>query len=162
MIHLRRESIPIILVIVLLGCTSPRTATPGSAETPPTSTPPLPVPTTPDPLVEPPKIPPDRVVDASTMTEKLLMGYQGWFTCPGDGTNISLGYYHWIRDGYSRITPESLAVEMWPDTRELSDPEKCATDLTYSDGSPAYLYSAANPRTVSRHFEWMYDYGTSS
>ena len=55
--------------------------------------------------------------------------------------------------------PESFAVEMWPDTSELSDPEKCPTDLTYSDGSPAYLYSAANPQTVSRHFEWMYDYG---
>ena len=93
------------------------------------------------------------------MTGKLLMGYQGWFTCPGDGTNISNGYYHWIRDGYSRITLESFAVDMWPDTSELSDSEKCATDLTYPDGSPAYLYSAANPQTVLRHFEWMYDYG---
>lgn len=159
MIHLRREIIPVISLILMLGCASPGTGTPGAAENPPTSSPPFPVPTTPVALVEPSEVLPNVVVDASSMTGKLLMGYQGWFTCPGDGTNISNGYYHWIRDAYSRITPESFAVEMWPNTSELSDPEKCPTDLTYPDGRPAYLYSAANPQTVFRHFEWMYDYG---
>ena len=157
--HLRREISFVISLVLLFGCTSPGSGTPGVTENPPTSAPPLPVPTTPVPIVEPPQIPSNRVVDVSSLTGKLLMGYQGWFTCPGDGTNISNGYYHWIRDGYSRITTESFAVDMWPDTSELSDPEKCPTDLTYPDGSPAYLYSASNPQTVLRHFEWMYDYG---
>jgi hypothetical protein len=159
MIHLQREISFVISLVLLVGCTSPGTGTPGVTENPPTSAPPVPVPTTPVPIVEPPQIPPNRVVDVSSLTGKLLMGYQGWFTCPGDGTNISNGYYHWIRDGYSRITTESFAVDMWPDTSELSDMEKCPTDLTYPDGSPAYLYSAANPQTVLRHFEWMYEYG---
>src|SRR5262245_2248351 len=131
MIHLRREISFVISLVLLFGCTSPGTSTPTPAvtENPPTATSPPPVPTTPVPIVEPTQIPPDRVVDASSLTSKLLMGYQGWFTCPGDGTNISNGYYHWIRDGYSRITTESFAVDMWPDTSELSDAEKCPTDL---------------------------------
>jgi hypothetical protein len=27
-------------------------------------------------------------VDRSTLTGKLIMGYQGWFNCPGDGTTV--------------------------------------------------------------------------
>ena len=32
-------------------------------------------------------------VDPSTLTGKLIMGYQGWFNCPGDGTKV--GWWHW-------------------------------------------------------------------
>ncbi len=31
--------------------------------------------------------------------------------------------------------------------------------MKYPDGQPAYLYSAYNPTTVMRHFEWMSQYG---
>jgi hypothetical protein len=34
-----------------------------------------------------------------------------------------------------------------------------APGFTHPDGSPAYLYSAHNPKTVLRHFQWMRDYG---
>jgi len=33
-------------------------------------------------------------VDPSTLTGKLIMGYQGWFNCPGDGTTV--GWWHWF------------------------------------------------------------------
>ena len=33
-------------------------------------------------------------VDNSTITGKLIMGYQGWFNCPGDGTTV--GWWHWF------------------------------------------------------------------
>lgn len=36
-----------------------------------------------------------RDVDPSTLTGKVMTGYQGWFTCPGDGSN--LGWTHWGR-----------------------------------------------------------------
>ena len=62
---------------------------------------------------------PHTTIDPSTMTGKLMMGYQGWFACPGDGSNIYNGYYHWIKDGYPSLNSESFRVDMWPDTNEL-------------------------------------------
>ena len=60
---------------------------------------------------------PHSTVDASTMQHKLLMGYQGWFSCPGDGSQIN-GYFHWFRSD----TPDAanFRVDMWPDTSELT------------------------------------------
>jgi len=92
------------------------------------------------------------------MTGKLMMGYQGWFACPGDGSKL-FGYFQWIKDGYNTINAESFRPDMWPDTSELTYSERCPTDLKYPDGSPAYLYSAANYQTVLRHFQWMSEYG---
>ncbi len=102
---------------------------------------------------------PHTTVDPSTMTGKLMMGYQGWFACPGDGSNIYNGYYHWIKDNRSSLDAESFRVDMWPDTSELTDSEKCPTDLKYADGSPAYVYTSTNYQTVLRHFQWMSEYG---
>ncbi|MEZ5194541.1 MAG: hypothetical protein R2734_20095 [Nocardioides sp.] len=48
---------------------------------------------------------------------------------------------------------------MWPDTSRLPPEERCETALAFPDGSPAAVYSAANPATVARHFSWMHDYG---
>ena len=61
------------------------------------------------------------VVDASTMTRKVLAGYQGWFGCPGEG--VSRGWRHWSRDG-RRISPETVTFEMWPDVSELEADER--------------------------------------
>ena len=95
-------------------------------------------------------------VDASTMEHKLLMGYQGWFTCPGDGSLVN-GYFHWFKGNLPAAA--DYKPDMWPDTSELTPAELCPTKMTYPDGQPASLYSAYNPRTVLRHFEWMSQYG---
>ncbi len=89
------------------------------------------------------------------MEHKLLMGYQGWFTCDGDGSN--LGYFHWFKGNI----PDAafFRVDMWPDASELTPGERCLTDMKYPDGETAYLYSAYNPKTVLRHFQWMSQYG---
>jgi len=99
---------------------------------------------------------PHTTVDASTMTRKLLMGYQGWFACPGDGSRVG-GFIHWFKG--EQPTAGNLRVDMWPDTSELTPEERCETGMAYPDGQPAYLYSAYNPVTVKRHFEWMSQYG---
>ncbi len=97
-----------------------------------------------------------RQIDATTLHHKVLCGYQGWFRCPGDGTDR--GWTHWSRKS-NRITPQTLTFEMWPDMSEYSDREKFpAPGFTYPDGQPAELFSSAVSPTVARHFDWMRQY----
>jgi hypothetical protein len=93
-------------------------------------------------------------VDASTMTGKLLMGYQGWFAYPGDGSANS-AWIHWFRSQNPVAT--NATVDFWPDVSELDPDELFATSMTYPNNAPAKLYSAYNPKTVLRHFKWMRD-----
>lgn len=103
------------------------------------------------------KLPAAADIDATTLHNKVLCGYQGWFRCPGDPADE--GWVHWSRDR-AKINPETLTFEMWPDVSELSDDEKYpAPGFTDPDGKPACLFSSANPKTVERHFEWMKQYG---
>ena len=60
-------------------------------------------------------------VDAKTLHDKVLCGYQGWFRCPNDPAKQ--GWRHWSRDG-RKITPDKLTFEMWPDLSEFDDDEK--------------------------------------
>lgn len=154
----------LILAILSSGCT-PASTSPAPATVPPASSTPeatessSAAPTQAATSAPPLPILPHDTIDPSTLTGKLMMGYQGWFSCPGDGTNMYNGYYHWIHDGFPKLNAESFRVDMFPDTRELTDDEKCPTALTLPDGNPAYVYSSANYKTVLRHFQWMSEYG---
>jgi hypothetical protein len=91
-------------------------------------------------------------VDSSTMSRKLLMGYQGWFSTPGDGSAQN-SWVHWFG---SNIPDAAHAhFDLWPDTSELDADELFSTSMTYSNGTPAKLYSAYKQKTVVRHFKWM-------
>jgi len=93
-------------------------------------------------------------VDPSTLNRKLLMGYQGWFVCPQDGSQVN-AWIHWFRSQ----TPiaANVTVDFWPDISELDEDELFATGMTLTNGSPARLYSAFTQKTVVRHFRWMKD-----
>lgn len=93
-------------------------------------------------------------VDPSTLTGKLLMGYQGWFACPDDGSAQN-SWVHWF--GNNTATADNVNFDFWPDTSELDADELFSTSMTYSNGSPAKLYSAYKQKTVVRHFKWMQD-----
>ena len=95
-------------------------------------------------------------VDPTTLDGKLMFGYQGWFGCPGDGSPLD-AWEHWFRRG-APAGAATLRVDMWPDVSELSAGEQCSTPLALADGRPAVLYSAFNPRTVDRHFQWLQEY----
>lgn len=152
-VTLMRQVFILPLLMVLVACA---TSTPVPATTiPPTETRltatiirPTAIPPTETPL-------PHTTVDASTMNHKLLMGYQGWFSCPNDGSNS--GWFHWFRNNIPNAA--NFRVDMWPDASELTQDEKCPTDMKYPNGETAYLYSAYNPKTVMRHFQWMSQYG---
>lgn len=146
---MRKVFVCLILMILVACTTKPIIPTKVSTNSPvpKTSIPPTVTPT--ETLI------PHTTVDPSTMEKKLLMGYQGWFSCPGDGSRVN-GYFHWFKNN----TPDAanFRVDMWPDASELTTEERCQTNMKYPNGQPAYLYSAYNPKTVLRHFQWMSQY----
>jgi hypothetical protein len=93
-------------------------------------------------------------VDPSTLDRKLMMGYQGWFACPGDGSALNR-WVHWFRNNTPAAS--NATVDFWPDTAELDADELFATAMTLPGGSPAKVFSAYKERTVVRHFRWMKD-----
>ncbi|MHB8957244.1 MAG: hypothetical protein ACYC4U_30135 [Pirellulaceae bacterium] len=58
-------------------------------------------------------------VDTSTLSGKVMCGYQGWFTTPDDGAQR--GWTHYGRRG--RFEPGSCTIDLWPDVSELDDDE---------------------------------------
>lgn len=94
-------------------------------------------------------------VDCSTLQGKVMCGYQGWFTAPGDGAER--GWTHYGRRG--RFEPGYAAIDLWPDVSELDEDEKFATPFRHADGSTAYVFSSHRRKTVLRHFQWMQEYG---
>lgn len=96
-------------------------------------------------------------VDASTLTGKVMCGYQGWFSCPGDGAK--LGWKHWARDRKKPFAPGNVSVDLWPDVSEFATDELFETGFRHADGSLARVFSSYKRDTVRRHFAWMRDYG---
>ena len=94
-------------------------------------------------------------VDTSTLNRKMLLGYQGWFACPGDGSPVN-AWIHWFRS--QTPTAANATVDFLPDTSELDADELFDTAMTYSNGTPVRVYGAAKQKTVLRHFKWMRDY----
>jgi hypothetical protein len=96
-----------------------------------------------------------EVVDPTTLDNKIMAGYQGWFAAAGDGSGY--GWIHWSRG----TTPDAsnITIDMWPDMREYDEDELFATHFVYPDFTPAGLYSAYTKKTVERHVKWMKDYG---
>lgn len=96
-------------------------------------------------------------VDPSTLTGKVMTGYQGWFNCPGDGSKR--GWVHWGRNQKKGFCPENVTVDAWPDVSEYDEDELYDTGFLHADGSVAKVFSSHNRKTVLRHFKWMRDYG---
>ena len=96
-----------------------------------------------------------RGVDATTLTGKVMCGYQGWFRCEGDGS--AMRWHHYGQGG--RFEPGACGIEFWPDVSELKAEERYPTSFQHADGSTAHVFSSTNGATVRRHFEWMRQYG---
>jgi hypothetical protein len=85
----------------------------------------------------------------------VLVGYQGWFRCPGDGSPRNQ-WSHWSRGIPS---PETISIDLYPDVSELSGPSLCPLPNMTIDGKQAYVFSSYAKATVEKHFEWMKTYG---
>jgi hypothetical protein len=93
-------------------------------------------------------------VDTSTLYNKVMCGYQGWFMAEGDG--YGAGFVHW---GRVDRDPPQCTVDLWPDLTEYGQDELFPTQFRHRDGSPARVFSSTVKNTVLRHFKWMEDYG---
>jgi hypothetical protein len=96
-------------------------------------------------------------VDASTLTGKVMCGYQGWFRTPGDGEKQN--WKHYRNQTTGKFKPGEAGIEYWPDLSEFADHERFDTEFRHADGSVAQVFSSAVRDTVVRHFKWMRDYG---
>jgi hypothetical protein len=95
-------------------------------------------------------------VDPSTLTGKVMCGYQGWFGTPGDGQGLGFRHYSHPKNGFK---PGAAGIEFWPDMSELAPHERFDTPFRHADGSVAQVFSSAVRDTVVRHFQWMREYG---
>ena len=139
----RLKLISMLLLIALLACIAVRFL-PAGAETKPD-------------ILKPYAGPSVKGSDPSTLTGKVMTGYQGWFNCEGDGAD--LGWTHWGTSRGRRFGPGNVTVDLWPDVSEYDDDELYTTPFTHADGTPAKVFSSHNRKTVIRHFKWMRDYG---
>lgn len=96
-------------------------------------------------------------VDTSTLTGKVMAGYQGWFNCEGDGAG--LGWTHWADKREQLLAPGNVKVDLWPDVSECGPDELFPTGFQLADGKPAPVFSSYRRETVLRHFRWMREYG---
>ncbi|KAI6113783.1 hypothetical protein EDD16DRAFT_1483793, partial [Pisolithus croceorrhizus] len=92
-----------------------------------------------------------------TIQDKVLVGYQGWFTCAGDGEPIYPGHHGWLHWTDGIISQGGRPnVDLWPDTSEYTPSELFPLPgLNMADGEPALVFSSRHPKTVRRHFHWM-------
>jgi len=96
-------------------------------------------------------------VDNGSLKGKVVCGYQGWFSCGGDGAGV--GWTHWSKERWKGVKPGLANFDLWPDMSEYSAAERFATGFRNADGSAAELFSSDNAKTVRRHFRWMREYG---
>lgn len=100
--------------------------------------------------------PPPRPVDHTTLTGKLVVGYQGWHATANDGSHI--GWTHWSNDGRAVPGPLTVHVDAWPDTSNYPPSVLADVNFTLSTGEPAQLFSSHLLATTMLHFQWMRDY----
>ncbi|MGJ8726399.1 MAG: glycoside hydrolase family 71/99-like protein [Roseibacillus sp.] len=101
--------------------------------------------------------PSKKGVDTTTLTGKVMTGYQGWFNCPDDGSG--LGWIHWSQTPSKPFAPGNVTVDLWPDMSEATPSEHYPTGFKFKSGEAATVFSSYHKTTVMRHFQWMREYG---
>src|SRR5215470_11347077 len=79
---------------------------------------------------------PACAMDYRSLKGQLVVGFQGWFMCPGDGRPGGT-WYHW----FDKNIPDAahLHFDLVPDTSELPVDEVCPTTIPLRNGSTLKL-----------------------
>jgi hypothetical protein len=95
-----------------------------------------------------------RSTSSSDVVGALTVGYQGWFSCQGDGSPINQ-WTHWSSSG--QPAPGNQTFELWPDMRDYSTGYQTGYG-NLGNGDPAKLFSSYDTQVIDTHFKWMSDY----
>jgi len=88
-------------------------------------------------------------VDASTIKNKVFVGYQGW---------VETGKWkHWFADDKPDASHNHF--EMIPSMDEYPTSSTRATNVKYTNGQTLSLYDNTQSGVVDLHFKWMQSYG---
>ncbi len=93
---------------------------------------------------------------SSDVAGKVVVGYQGWFACRGDGSPLN----NWNHTN----------LEMWPDCREYpttfsgcpfnqAGAQQPGYTGNLGNGQPARIFSEYTQSTTNVHVQWMQQYG---
>lgn len=83
---------------------------------------------------------------------KMSIGFQGWFTCIGDGSPRGNTWVHWSAD--VPPSPGHVNFELYPDVREYTTLYQ--TQLgNLGNGQPARLFSSWDNQTIDTQFRWV-------
>ncbi len=102
--------------------------------------------------------------DASRLEGKVLVGYQGWFRCPGDGSGSGFEKGRWFLRGPKGPDSEHPGkrrwiVDMLPDVSEMDKSSLCTVPGKTKGGKPVQVFTSFAPATQQTHFRWMREYG---
>ncbi|WDF80330.1 hypothetical protein PQ469_09950 [Mucilaginibacter sp. KACC 22773] len=86
---------------------------------------------------------------------KVIVGYQGWFAAPGDGSPLNTWWHYASGDPFGVPTPTNASIISWPDVREYTSTYTASNFGNLGNGQPAKLFSSFNDQTVNTHFLWM-------
>ncbi len=98
--------------------------------------------------------------DPSSIIGKVVCGYQGWFTCTGDGSPINR-WTHWSptnppQAGVAPNPNPNLTFDVYPDVSFYNSSSLFQTNFAnHGDGSPAKLFSDYKQDVTDKHFELM-------
>lgn len=94
-------------------------------------------------------------VDFTTLSNKVMTGYQGWHWATGDRSPHNK-WNHWITNSNVRPGPTNCHMDAFPDMTEYT--KQYDTDFYTPGGTRMKVYSATDYSTVDLHFKWMKDY----
>jgi hypothetical protein len=100
-------------------------------------------------------------VRGDTMYNKVMCGYQGWFSAGGDALFYPFPWEHWCVGGMEPA-PNTITIDIWPDYREYPHHTLFYSNgyrWTYPDGRAAGFFSSNLEETILLHCKWMRDYG---
>ena len=99
-------------------------------------------------------------VDPSSIIGKVVCGYQGWFSCTGDGSPINR-WTHWSitnppQPGVAPNPNPNLTFEAYPDVSLYNPASLFQTNFANNgDGVPSKLFSDYKQDVTDKHFELM-------
>lgn len=99
----------------------------------------------------------EATVDSTSIADKVITGYQAWFSAFGDGSPVNQ-WRHWSAGVAPH--PGYQTFELWPDVREYAPEDLFQTGYAnLGNGEKARLFSSFRPGVIDVHFRWMKEYG---